>query len=127
MSGPRSFPRHGCASGSVATVGVAIILSVMTSTPTYAGGISDTNCIGTWQSFNCVTRWGQPGDPSVRLVPERGEEEKARMIAGHRRWLARCRPVVEYDRYGVARYHYSAPGCEFGIGIDRGRRTAEPE
>ncbi len=127
MSGPRSFPRHGCASGSVSTVGVAIILSVVTWTWTYAGGVSDTNCISTWQGFDCVTRWGPPRDPTVRLVPEPGEEEKARMTAHDRRWLARCRPVVKYDHNGVARYHYSAPGCEFGVGIDRGRRVAEPE
>jgi len=127
MSGPRSLPRHGSALGSVTTVGVAIILSVMTWTSTYAGGVSDTNCIGTWQDFDCVTRWGPPGDPFVRLVPEPGEQEKARMTARYRRWLARCRPVAEYDHYGVARYHYSAPGCEFGVEIDRGRRMAEPE
>jgi hypothetical protein len=127
MSGSRSLPRHGSTSGSVATVGVAIILSVITGTSTYAGGVSDTSCIGTWQGFNCVTRWGPPGDPSVRLVPEPGEEEKKSRMARDRRWLARCRPVVEYDYYGVVRYHYSAPGCEFGVGIDRGRRMAEPE
>jgi len=122
MSGPRSFPRHGCASGSVATVGVAIILSVMTWTSTYAGGVSETTCLDTWQDFNCVTRWGPPGDPYVRLVPEHGTNK-----ARDRRWLARCRPVIEYDHYGVARYHYSVPGCEFGVDADRGWRIAEPE
>ena len=40
MSGPRSLPRHSSALGSVATVGVAIMLSVMTWTSTYAGGVS---------------------------------------------------------------------------------------
>jgi hypothetical protein len=123
MNGPRSLPRHGFASGSAAHVGAAIILSVMTWTSTYAGGVSETTCLGTWQDFNCVTRWGPPGDPSVRLVPERREANKAR----DRRWLARCRPVIEYDHYGVARYHYSAPGCEFGVDADRGWRIAEPE
>ena len=103
MSGPPSLPRHGSTSGSVAIVGVAIILSVMTRTSTYAAGVSDTSCIGAWHGFNCVTRWGRLGDPSVRLVPEPGEEEKKSRMVRDRRWLARCRPVVEYDHYGVAR------------------------
>jgi hypothetical protein len=52
-------------------------------------------------------------------VPEPLDEaEKARVMARDRRWRARCRPVVENDRFGVARYHYSAPGCEFGVGED---------
>lgn len=128
MSGPRSLPRHGSASGSAAHVSAAIILSFMTWTSAYAGGLSDTSCVGTWKGFNCVTRWGPAGDPYVRLVPEPlGQSEKARLMARDRSWLARCRPVIEYDRYGVARYHYSAPGCEFGLGADRTRRVAEPE
>jgi hypothetical protein len=103
------------ASRSAARVGAAIILSVMTWTPGYAGGVSDTSCVGTWNGFNCVTRWGPAGDPYVRLIPEPlGEADKTR----DRKWLARCRPVVKYDHYGVARYLYSAPGCEFGVGED---------
>jgi hypothetical protein len=95
------------------------MLSVMTWTSAYAGGVSNTSCVGTWNGFNCVTRWGPAGDPYVRLVPEPLDEaEKARVMARDRRWRARCRPVVENDRFGVARYHYSAPGCEFGVGED---------
>ncbi len=107
------------ASGSAAHVGAAIMLSVMTWTSAYAGGVSNTSCVGMWNGFNCVTRWGPAGDPHVRLVPEPlGEAEKARVMARDRRWWARCRPVVKYDRFGVARYHYSAPSCEFGVGED---------
>ena len=47
-----------------------------------------------------------------------GEAEKARLATRDHKWLARCRPVIERDRYGVARYHYAAPGCEFGVGTD---------
>ncbi len=125
MSGPRSLPRHGSALASVAHVGAAIILSVMTWTSVYAGSVSDTSCVGSRNAFNC--RWGRVGDLYVRLVPEPlGETEKAYVMARDRRWRARCRPVIEYDHYGVARYHYSAPGCEFGVGADRGGPD-EPE
>jgi hypothetical protein len=105
-----------------AYIGAAIILSVMTFIPAFAGdagGISDTSCVGSWKGFNCVTRSGPAGDPYVRLVPEPlGEAEKARLAAHDRKWMARCHPVIEHDRYGVARYRYSAPGCEFGVSED---------
>ena len=107
------------ASWPAAHVGAAIILSVITWTSADAGGISITSCVGTWMGFNCVTRWGPVGDPYARLVPEPlGEADKARVLARDHKWRARCRPVVEHDRYGVVRYRYFAPGCEFGVGED---------
>jgi len=30
-------------------------------------------------------------------------------------WLAYCEPRAYFDRYGVTRFHYAKPGCEFGI------------
>jgi hypothetical protein len=38
----------------------------------------------------------------------------ARAGADHK-WEERCRPTIAQDRYGVPRYQYAAPGCEFGI------------
>lgn len=107
------------AAGSAAQVGAAIILSIITVTSAHAGGIVDLNCVGGGRSFNCVAQWATPGDPNIRVVPDAlGEAEKTHATALDRKWLARCRPVIEHDGYGVARYHYSAPGCEFGIGAD---------
>jgi hypothetical protein len=104
----------------VARVGGAMILTVMTVTSAYAGGgVTETSCVGTLRDFNCVTLWGPAGDPNVRLVPQPlSEAEKARVLAHERRWLARCHPVLAHDRYGVSRYQYAAPGCEFGVGED---------
>jgi hypothetical protein len=79
------------------------------------GGVSDTNCVGGFTTFNCVTRWGRAGDPYVRPIPK---AEKARLVARDRKWLARCSPILERDRYGVGRLRYAAPGCEFGVGDD---------
>jgi hypothetical protein len=107
------------ASWSAAHVGAAIILSVITLTSAYAGSVIDLNCVGGARSFNCVAQWATAGDPYIRIVPDALDEaEKAHATALDRKWLARCRPVIERDSYGVARYHYSAPGCEFGIGAD---------
>jgi hypothetical protein len=30
------------------------------------------------------------------------------------KWEAFCKPVRNYDRYGVIRLSYARPGCEFG-------------
>ncbi len=102
-----------------APIGAAIVLSAITLTSAHAGTAIDLSCVGARGGFNCAAQWVTGGDPYLRTVPEAlGEAEKAQIAARDRKWLARCHPVVERDSYGVARYRYSAPGCEFGIGAD---------
>ena len=104
---------------AAASVGAAIVLSLIAFTSASAGTVVDLSCVGPAKSFNCAAQWGTAGDPYVRQVPEAlGEAEKARLATRDQKWLAHCRPVIERDRYGVARYHYAAPGCEFGVGAD---------
>jgi hypothetical protein len=112
--------RAKAASWSTARVGAALVLSVTTLTPVHAGNVSNWNCVGRWwNGYNCVKQSGEAGDPYVRVVPEPlGDTEKGQVAARDHKWLTRCRPVIQYDRYGVARYHYAAPGCEFGVGAD---------
>jgi hypothetical protein len=91
-------------------------LSVATS----AGAVEDTlgivGCIGAPGSVNCVFRIGPAGNPYIRTVPQpETEADKARAAERDHRWLERCRPIVAQDRYGVPRYHYFAPGCDFGV------------
>ena len=103
----------------VAHVGAAIFLSAVTLTVADAGNVADQSCVGTATSFNCANNWATSGDPHVRTVPEAASEaEKAQMTERDHRWLARCRPLVQRDTFGVARYYYASPGCEFGIGSD---------
>ena len=101
-------------------IGVAIICAVAAVTSASAGGVGDLSCLGAApMNFNCAGRWDMaPGDPYIRLVPEPGEAQKAALKERDRKWLAHCRPVVERDAFGVARYRYVAPGCEFGVGED---------
>ncbi len=107
------------ASWSLAHIGAAIILSVITLTSAHAGSVIDLSCVGGARSFNCVAQIATAGDPYIRVVPEAlGEVQKAQATARDRKWVARCHPVAERDTYGVARYHYSAPGCEFGLGTE---------
>ena len=107
------------ASSAFVHIGAAIIISITTLTSARAMDVTDTSCVGGWRGYNCVTQSGPAGDPYVRLVPQPlDEDEKSRLEARDQRWLARCRPAIEHDRYGVARYRYFAPGCEFGAGED---------
>ena len=95
---------------ALALLGAPVIFA-----PAYAGGIEITNCFGAFRTFSCITHWGARGDPRLRHVPgPRNAQEEAEFIARDRKWIARCRPVIRQDQYGVSRYHYAALGCEFG-------------
>lgn len=107
------------ASWSIARIGAATVFSVAMLTSANAGNIVDLSCVAGARSFNCVAQMATAGDPYVRIVPEAvGEVHKAEFAARDRKWVARCHPVVERDGYGVARYHYAAPGCEYGLGTE---------
>jgi len=81
-----------------------------------ADGMAAAGCLGGGGTLNCVVRWGEAGDPYIRTVPPPiGEAERTHSAERDRKWQERCRPTIRQDAYGVARYHYSAPGCEFGI------------
>jgi hypothetical protein len=82
-------------------------------TPADAGGIGVTSCVGSFYDFSCVERWSEEKDD--RSTPRfRDPEDAAKSAERERLWTARCRPVLKQDRYGVERYHYAAPGCEYG-------------
>ena len=81
----------------------------------HAEGSGVGGCIGSWDTLNCVVRWGPIGDPYVRQVPEPASDtERGVATDRERRWEQHCRPQIAVDRYGVPRYLYAAPGCEFG-------------
>jgi hypothetical protein len=93
------------------------VSTMMTLTPAQAQVIKSKSCFGTWYSFDCVTRWMPYTDPYIRSVPQPGNTaERARAAAREHRWVDRCRPVLAQDPYGVPRYQYAMPGCEFGVG-----------
>jgi hypothetical protein len=107
------------ASWSIAHVGAAIILSAITLTSAYAGGVIGLSCVGGGMSLNCAAMYGTSGDPYIRTVPQAlGEADRVQAAARDHKWQARCHPVIERDSYGVARYQYSSPGCEYGLGAE---------
>lgn len=106
-----SAGRYGAA-GLLAAMALATIWSAA-----YADGRAIGGCIGgSRAAVNCVVRWGEGGDPYVRLVPQPIDEaERARAAERDRKWEQRCRPVIAQDRFGVPRYQYGAAGCEYGV------------
>lgn len=105
---------------SFARLCAAIAVSASaTLAPAHAAGVGTMSCFGGRGGFACSGGWAVPGDPYIRVVPQPlGEAEKSLAASRDRRWLIRCHPVIARDYYGVARYLYAAPGCEYGVGAD---------
>jgi hypothetical protein len=100
--------------GAVVALSAATLVAVATAAEADQMGLG--GCIGTRGTLNCVVRWGEAGDPYIRVVPGPvNPEEQAHAAEHERRWEQRCRPDIVQDRYGVPRYQFAAPGCNFGI------------
>jgi hypothetical protein len=83
-----------------------------------ADGVVSLSCIDGPRSVNCMAQWTARRDPHLRAVPNASLAQERTLAARDRKWETRCRPAVTHDGYGVARYQYAAPGCEYGIGSD---------
>jgi hypothetical protein len=106
--------RYAVRIGTAAVCSVIMVTSVCSTAS--AGGIAYGGCSGGRGSANCVVRWGEAGDPYIRVVPQpAGEAERDQEAKRDRKWEQRCKPVIAQDRYGVPRYQYVAAGCEFGV------------
>jgi hypothetical protein len=102
---------------NAAIAGPAVLasLTLLMLSPALADNVRSSNCVGSRMSVSCVTTWRSGVvDPFVRELAPRTEQEIAESKEREQKWQARCRPVIEHDRYSVARYTYAAPGCEFG-------------
>ena len=56
-----------------------------------------------------------PRDTHLRPVPGFATDEEAKeSVQRDRKWVSFCKPAIFVDRYGVSRYSYAQPGCEFG-------------
>jgi hypothetical protein len=99
-----------------AAVALSAMAMVVICSAAYADGVAAGGCIGNRETLNCTARWGEAGNPYIRIVPAPvDQEERDRAAEREHKWEQRCKPAVAQDRYGVARYRYSAPGCDFGI------------
>ena len=53
----------------------------------------------------------QVGHDAVNLSRQELSDQATRIA----RWEEACKPKLNYDRYGVARYSYARPECELGL------------
>jgi hypothetical protein len=98
---------------------LALLVLSMMSAPARSQplGVSTYSCSGPWWGTqNCVeTHRKGPFNPHVIVFPgPQSEEERKAVEARDRRWSERCQPLARQDRYGMPRYSYNAPGCEYG-------------
>jgi hypothetical protein len=79
-------------------------------------GVYTWNCFGSRYSRSCVGifRDGRNNPHVIKVPGPTSPEETAAAEARDRRWSERCSPVISQDRYGMPRYTYRAPGCEYG-------------
>jgi hypothetical protein len=94
----------------------AITATLIGLSPAQAGGIQTDDCLSSPRGSSCTQSWSDGlANPYVIEVPQpTSEEEIAGFEERDRLWRARCNPVVKQDMYGVSRYSYSAPGCDYG-------------
>jgi hypothetical protein len=102
-------------SGSRLLLGGVAALALWSAPVTFdraeAGGAGGAvSCVGSPGAVSCAGRFEWTGDGRRRPT----EQEEAESAERHRKWVARCRPVIKQDQFGVGRYVYAAPGCEFG-------------
>lgn len=100
--------------GAAAALSVMMLGGIVSSA--HADSMAVGGCVGWRASLNCVARWGEAGDPYVRLVPSPADNaERAHAAERDHKWEQRCQPAIAQDRYGVPRYQYGASRCEFGV------------
>jgi hypothetical protein len=110
---------HSCArTGRGAVAACLAVMAWMMAVglaPARADGVLAGSCLR-GGAFACSGFWrDRIANPHLIYVPPPGSEEDAEAAAEReRRWVAYCRPIIRQDRYGVGRYHYAAPGCEYG-------------
>ena len=95
---------------------LALLALSMMSAPARSEGVATYNCYGNRNMKSCVATFRREGfHPNVINVPApQTADERAAAEARDGRWLERCGPGIRQDRYGMPRYSYVAPGCEFG-------------
>jgi len=106
--------RYAMRIGAIASLSVMAMATMWSAAQ--ADGLAAGGCIGGGSSLNCIVHWGEAHDPYIRTVPPAADEiERTHAAERDRKWETRCKPVIAQDRYGVPRYQYAAPGCEFGV------------
>ncbi|MFZ5692805.1 MAG: hypothetical protein ACOY5F_16275 [Pseudomonadota bacterium] len=96
----------------------AVMLGGMLA-PAAAQRVTDTavsSCVFSGGAVHCAEkyRYGDRGNNGIQSLKEPDPVDLSDSRDRESRWVARCKPQLRSDRYGVNRYVYAAPGCEYG-------------
>jgi hypothetical protein len=93
----------------------AVLAAVLSAAGPAAAEVSSACVYGFDYKF-CSKQRGEAvsGLPRIIQVPAPAADRSGESAQRERKWLARCRPAIRHDEYGVGRYVYAARGCEFG-------------
>jgi hypothetical protein len=74
------------------------------------------SCVFSGGAAHCVRQYrhGDRGNNGIQSLREPDQQDVAEARDREARWVERCKPELRNDRYGVNRYVYAAPGCEYG-------------
>jgi hypothetical protein len=87
--------------------------------PAAAQRATDTavsSCVFSGGAVHCAEkfRYGDRGNNGIQSLKEPDPLDISDSRDREARWVARCKPQLRLDRYGVNRYVYAAAGCEYG-------------
>lgn len=95
----------------------AMALAAMTATDAEARDREGRSVTRQCYAGTCTWTSGPARHPNIIHVPgPRTADEAAEAQARDDAWVARCNPRPYEDRYGMTRYSYDLPGCEYGGG-----------
>jgi hypothetical protein len=106
----------GSLAGLATVGGLAAFMLAAAPAPALAQRTWSTSCVFIYGSISCTsTRRRGPVNPHIVTAPDvLSDKERAEIERRDKQWEARCRPELRRDEFGVQRYVYAAPGCEFG-------------
>jgi hypothetical protein len=115
VTGARAVARRR---GTIATMAALAGLFALFAANARADDFHSGGCVGSGFAFACAStsHWDEYGPR--RPYAAENSKLSAEAADRERKWVARCKPQIVQDRYGVRRYHYAAPGCEFGKSED---------
>lgn len=95
----------------VAALGLGLIALSLAMAKAKAGDSMSLSCVGGGGAVSCtVTRGGFGPAHVIKVSPATDPDSERR----DRQWWKLCSPKVVLDRFGVRRYAYTKPGCEYG-------------
>jgi hypothetical protein len=112
---PQLFCTRRSRAAAAGLAAITATLIGLSSAQAWSGSGSEDCVFSRWGS-SCTHSWRRGFvNPYVISVPQpHTEQEIADFNLRDRLWRTRCKPVVKQDIYGISRYSYSAPGCDYG-------------